>query len=237
MTERVLDRLPEFDPRSRLFPVRALIGRVSLTQRIRHKRVWTPTAVLDQGSDGACVGFGWSGELGATPVKRDVSNDSAFALYAKAQTLDPWKDMPHSGSTVLAGAKAAVEDGAISSYHWCFSVDDVIDAVVFKGPVVVGTDWYNSMFETDEKGVLPLDKSTGLAGGHCWHIYGYIPAGHSSNPLGDVDVFAWQQSWGTSWGKKGRAFIRVSDFAELLGDQGEACVATDVRPEKAKVTA
>lgn len=229
---RTFDRVPEFDERSRLYPVRALVGRPSLAARTRHKQVWTPPYILDQGSDGACVGFGWTAELGAAPRKWGVSNEGAFALYHEAQKHDPWAGTEHVGSTVLAGAKAALALDRISSYHWCFNIDDVIDAICFKGPVVVGTNWYNSMFEPTPEDSLRVEESSGLAGGHCWLVYGYIPQGHKINKFGK-DMFLMQNSWGADWAMDGRAYIAAEDLARLLAQDGEACVATDVRPRKA----
>lgn len=231
---RKLDRLVEFDDRSRLFPIRALMRPVGATIRVRRKHLWTAGTLLDQGPDGACVGFGWSAEAAATPVKAEADNAFGFNWYHEAQKRDPWKDEPHEGSTVLAGAKAGVELGILRSYHWCFSIDDVIDAICFHSPVVVGTVWLNSMFDVDDLGFIVVDQRSGEAGGHCYCLIGWVPAGHHDNPLPEKeeDVFVMRQSWGP-WGHKdsGSAYMRRSAVEFLLSSQqdGEACVATDLR--------
>jgi hypothetical protein len=231
---RRLDRLVEFDDRSRLYPVRSLMRPVGATSKVRKKRLWTPGVLLDQGQDGACVGFGWSAEAAATPVKAAVDNNFGFNWYHEAQKRDPWKDTPHEGSTVLAGAKAGVELGILRSYHWCFSIDDVIDSICFHSPVVVGTIWLNSMFDVDENGFIVVDFASGEAGGHCYCLYGWCPANHPDNPLPnkEEDVFVMRQSWG-AWGVKdsGSAYMRRSAVEHLLASEndGEACVATDIR--------
>jgi hypothetical protein len=234
--ERKLDRLVEFDDRSRLFPIRALLPPQSKTEKVRRKRLWTPGDLLDQTTTPGCVGFGWSAEYMATPVKGRATDASAFKWYHTAQTLDPWKDQPHEGSTVLAGAKAGVELGYLKSYHWCFSIDDVIDTLVLHSPVVMGTSWLGSMFETDERGFLVVDPSSGDEGGHCWVLRGFIPKGHLSNPLPakDEDVFVMRQSWGLwGWKNTGDARMRRSGVEYLLKNEGEACVATDIKLAKA----
>lgn len=223
MQRPILDRIPSFDARSRTFPIRSL---VSPTARIR-KRVWTPRSEpLDQGPDGACVGFSWSHELAATPVRREVTVASAFQLYARAREFDQamgnhWP----AGASVLAGAKACKADGFISAYYWAFGIEDVIAALVAKGPVVLGINWYDSMFSTDHNGLIPVGGN--FVGGHAILAYGYWP---QHPKIGD-DVIAVQQSWGPAYGLGGRAFFRVTDLARLLSESGEACVPRDIRPE------
>ncbi|MGG7377295.1 hypothetical protein ACQ7B2_00300, partial [Escherichia coli] len=84
---RTLDRIPAFDERSRLYPIRALIPR----QVTRTKRIWgVPPDVLDQQAEGACVGFGWAAELAAAPVMANelpgaptINNPYARDLYQR----------------------------------------------------------------------------------------------------------------------------------------------------------
>jgi hypothetical protein len=59
-----LDRLPQFDERSRGYPIRALVTE----QAPLRSRGWACPTWLDQGQEGACVGFSWSHELCAYPV-------------------------------------------------------------------------------------------------------------------------------------------------------------------------
>jgi aminopeptidase C len=39
-----------------------------------------------------------------------------------------------------------------------------------------------------------------------------------------------KNSWGREWGRRGAFSMRISDFDTLLQAQGEACIATEVRP-------
>lgn len=227
MQRPVLDRIPSFDARSRSFPVRALIG----TALKRRKRVWTPRREpLDQGPDGACVGFSWSHELACTPVKRPVDYDTAMHLYERAREFD--RAAGHNwpaGASILAGAKAAKAEGLISTYYWAFGIEDVIDALVQRGPVVLGVNWYDGMFSTDRNGLISVTGS--FAGGHAILAHGYWP----QHPQIGEDVIVVQQSWGPGFGLGGRAFFRVTDLARLLGESGEACVPRDIRPEPVTV--
>jgi hypothetical protein len=217
-----LGRHVHFDERSRGFPVRSV-----LPLRVPHtKRIWgLPNYYpLDQGSEGACVGFGFAGELAADPVVIHADNSFARDLYRRAQAEDrlmgnDWSE----GASVLAGARACKRAGHISSYRWAFGVNDVIDTLCHVGPVVVGVPWYESMYDTSVDGLV--DVSGDVVGGHCILLTGYWPA----HP-GFGDVVLWENSWGPGYGVNGRGFIRVADLARLLAEDGEAVVAVDTLP-------
>jgi hypothetical protein len=70
--DRTLDRLVEFDERSRNFS--AAVGLETYPFR---SYTWACDPVLDQGREGACVGFAWAHELSARP--KVIERDNAFA--------------------------------------------------------------------------------------------------------------------------------------------------------------
>jgi hypothetical protein len=189
----------------------------------RVQKLWiAPRWRLDQGPDGACVGFGWTNEALTRPVSLPLKpntlaagNDYAFGVYHRAQALDEYRDTPpEEGSSVNGGALAMRERKLIQAWAWASSVDDVIDALIVTGPVVVGTDWLAGMFDPGERGILNV--SGRVAGGHCYCLTGFHPSYHGAPSV------RMRQSWGASWGLKGAAWIRVADLAHLLADGGEA---------------
>lgn len=224
-TPRTLDWQPNHDPRSRDYPIREEIGTV-----VRKERHWKVGPILDQGREGACVGFAWAAEAFADPIPVDLSrmkahtpappNEYALFLYGMAQYLDQWPGQGYSGTSVLAGAKASQNLGTLRRYHWAFGVEDVIDAVVATGPVVIGIPWYSGMYSAP--GGL-LRPSGSLVGGHALLVVGYIP--ESDRADGKATLLL-QNSWGTDWGITGLAEITIGDLAKLLADNGEACVPT-----------
>jgi hypothetical protein len=237
MTERRFDWRSQPDRRNANFPIRALVG----DYVTRKTRTWAgPYVRLDQGAEGACVGFGWTTELMSTPVRLrppgydkvrsgrlEVANDWARGLYHEAQTLDEWPGEGYEGTSVLAGAKAASGRGLISEYRWAFNVDDVIDTLITKGPVVLGVPWFDGMYYTDPDG--RVDVSGPLVGGHCLTATGYY-----TRYKGTSDVIRWRNSWGTEYGVNGDGFIAAADLQTLLDGTfqtgpGEACVAVDKR--------
>lgn len=221
---RIFNWKPTFDERSRDFPIRAAIGE----RPKRRTKQWRTGEIIDQGREGACVGFGWTAEALSTPVavdlsrvKADVPRDAtAFAhhIYQRAKELDPWEGTNYEGTSVLAGAKALQEIGLIKEYRWCFGIEDVIDAVLTKGPVVLGIHWYESMYDAPE-GILSVSGK--IVGGHCITAVGYKLAKDS---VTGEDTVILQNSWGSDWGINGIAEIRVSALDALLKNSGEACV-------------
>lgn len=218
----VLDRQPFFDPRSKDHSIRSLL---SARTAGRRKRLWTPGPVIDQGSEGHCVGFGWSLELSSSPVRIPLVTDAfAHAMFYKAQAVDRRESRYYEdGATVLAGAKAVLESGFMDSYRWAFTIDDLIDGIVNEGPCVTGIDWYDGMYGTRPSGMVEVSGS--LVGGHCITFVGYHP-GMRIRGEGWTkrhEVLIWQNSWGTGYGKRGIGYVKVEDVQNRLMPNGEFC--------------
>jgi C1A family cysteine protease len=104
----------------------------------------------------------------------------------------------------------------VSGYRWAVSVDGILNHVLTTGPVVMGTDWYYGMLDTDRKGFVEPTGSS--VGGHAWLIVG---ANRSKG-------FQAHNSWGSSWGTaKGRFWITFQHMEPLLDNWGEAAVAVE----------
>lgn len=215
-----LDRVPFLAPQNREFAVRPL-----LTARApRYNRVWSYPGILplDQGEEGACVGFGWCAELAVAPIMYRVNNAYARQFYSAARNEDrvmgnQWPE----GASVLAGAKVAKRAGMISEYRWAFGLDDVLDTLVQRGPVVLGLNWYEGMYATDANGVVSVSGEH--VGGHCITAIGYL----KDHPYAGECV-VWLNSWGPTYGIGGVGYVPIAAMRRLLAESGEACIATDV---------
>jgi len=233
-----LDRIPEFDEQSRKFNVADRLGTVVALKG----KTWSINVWLDQGQDGACVGFSRSYDLNAYPRRETadggipVNNESAFAVYKQAQKLDEWPGEDYEGTSVLAGCKAAQKLGYVGSYHWAFNIDDMCRAISAIGPVVVGTNWFNSMFDPEPgTNLLNIDPSSGVAGGHAWCIHrisvtkdgqrGWLGKGAKLHD--GVPLLGMRQSWGRSWGKDGSAFLWADDFERGLMKGSDMSIVTE----------
>jgi hypothetical protein len=228
---RPLNWKPQHDERSRAYGI-ADVADVAPADAERIPMMWTEGPVLDQGTEGACVGFGWTGALLAEPYAPSpqpvaaAGNLAALSYYNRAKVIDEFPGEDYSGTSVLAGAKVLAEDGKISEYRWCFSLDEVRYAVMTHGPVVLGIPWYESMYYTDAYGRVTI--SGPKVGGHCILLTGY----HPLTSVGDTsaEYFRWRNSWGQTYGQDGSAWIKADDLAMLLSQDGEACVPTKIGP-------
>ena len=212
-----LGRVIQFDERSRAFPISTAVE-----GKKYRSYTWRCLEWLDQGPDGACVGFMLGHEAIARPAEmKGVEYTTARDLYWEAQKIDPWNggaypgaDEFYEGTSVLAGIKAAQRRGWFEEYRWAFSLSDLILGVGHNGPAIMGVTWFEDMFTPDSKGFV---KPTGpVAGGHailCRAVN--VKKGY----------FTIRNSWGINWGKKGDFYITFADMKDLLAAQGEAAFA------------
>ena len=227
-----LGRCVQFDDRSRDWPVRAVMG-PSADPRTRMWYLPSDAWVFDQGQQGSCVGMGVTNELRYTPrVVNGVNERFAVEqIYWAAQRIDPWDGgsypgaaPTYEGTSVLAGVKAAADLGYYREYRWAFSEEDLALTVSHIGPAVLGLPWHEGMFHPD--GGWYLRPVGAVAGGHCVLACGLNLAG---------GFYTVMNSWGSSWGNRGRARILRTDMARLLANQGEAVVITKrAKPNRAR---
>lgn len=206
-----LGRLIEFDERSRQFPIRELIRKVAQPRSY----TWSCSVTLDQGTEGTCVGHAFAHEAIARPAKvKNVNSAVAIAVYKRAQQLDDYPGENYSGTSILAGAKACVEREWYASYRWAFGLDDVILALGYKGPVVLGVNWYDEgMGRPDRNGMI--------------RVTGKIDGGHAILATGvhiKRKLIRLHNSWGPGYGINGDCFISFADLDRLLHEEGEACI-------------
>lgn len=217
-------RVPHFDPQSLRYPIRTM-----LPEKPLRSYTWNVPINLDQGTEGACVGFTFTHELAARPVPiPGLTDGHARQHYFEAQRIDPWEGGAYpganpfyEGTAVLAGAKVMQARGFYSGYRWAFGEEDVARTLGYLGPVVIGVNWYDGMFRPDADGFLNITGR--VAGGHAILV-------HAVNVKADL-YWLWN-SWGPRWGLGGRAKIRRPDLARLLREDGEACVPQRVKTRR-----
>ena len=169
---------------------------------------------------GNCTGNAISGLLITEPNNKDgvaddikVTEKLARDIYSKATVLDDIHgDWPptDTGSTGLDALRAAKSLGLIAGYKHCTNGQEALQVLSHVGPIAIGTDWLAGMD-------TPKGKNKVLA------ITGKNEGGHEYEVLG-IDVENnWVEminSWGSSWGLKGRARIMIPDFLALIDKLG-----------------
>lgn len=177
---------------------------------------WALNVQLDQGQTNHCVGFGWAGWGDAAPVVDAFQNADANAIYYECKVID---GQPHgeNGSSVRSGALAMRARGRLAAFAFATTTAEIDDWIDNHGPVVMGTNWTNDMFNPDANGFIK--PTGGVAGGHCYLMLDRLPA---------EDGYLFQNSWGSNWGLNGRFKIKTADLASLLAAQGEACCTAEL---------
>jgi hypothetical protein len=191
-------------------------------ERTSGKQMWANPLQLNQGSEGACVGFGNCGVANAAPLVHEYGNDYGFRLYEMAKQRDARPGTNYAGTTLQAGAKAMVSEGHFKTYAFTRSVETLALFLLNKGPATIGVDWHLGMDRVDSKGFIHPTGS--VRGGHCvvvdgvtWNVEGVEP-----------NRLRIRNSWGSAWGFNGRARISGADLQALFNRGGQACVAVEV---------
>jgi hypothetical protein len=219
-----LGRIPAIDERDRRFRMAA--PRTDVT-----RRYWiSPGAAWDQGNTSQCVSYASNRWLVTYPVVNKMPM-SWSAFYTECQRNDEWpgEEPDYEGTSVRAAFKVLKARGHVTSYGWADEAEMVIRQVLAVGPVVMGTDWTNSMFDPDAEGYI-WPKAP-IVGGHAWLILGVNR--NRLNPDGTKGAVRMLNSWGELWGQKGRAWLTFDALQSLIKGlsrwPGEACTATEIK--------
>ena len=164
----------------------------ALPKKVLHHSANQPW--LNQGSEGACVGFGITNVLNANPQPGVLGNLFARDFYRRITQTDSftgdWRS-GQSGTSIRDGAKQAIREGLFSSYAFTASVDVLLRWLAEKGPFYVGIPWYRSM-DTIVSGYARINKDSGIRGWHCVAVDGYDLS--LNDPYMDHVIFP--NSWG-----------------------------------------
>ena len=216
------------DDRDVLYSMRlALPPPVRLPEYRYWPNVWGP---LDQGATSTCVPHALKHWMLPAPVVQTRPDRQPFPydVYRDLVLIDEWPDndggaLPgqslNFGTSVRAAFKWAQHAGYVSEYRWAQNMADLSEWLLTKGPVVIGCGWFEDMMAPNVNGFI--DPTGTFKGGHAACI-----VGHNAR-RGDYTIL---NSWGSSWGRNGRARISGSDLERLIFEQGgEAVAGLEVR--------
>ncbi|MCC6278459.1 MAG: hypothetical protein IT289_11150 [Oligoflexia bacterium] len=189
----------------------------------------------DQGSEGACVGFGSSWMMS---ILNRRYYDARW-LWNMAKEVDIWPDTnpgDQNGTTVMAAMdilrglghvrvvgqrryRPNKKEGILEN-RWAENVDQIRTAISKGTPVTIGVKWYNNM---DSPELISGDywiAKNGLGRhernrGHCVCIIG------ASDERQAVKII---NSWGTNYPQ---SWLPYRYLQRLLNEDGEAAIVTD----------
>lgn len=216
-----LGRHVNHDPQSLRYLVAPPTARAT-PKSVKHAR---RVPVFNQGNLGSCTVNTLLGALGTAPyydtlpadLKRqlaspNVQTEMVQPIYREVTRRDPFTgawEPDDTGSDGLTNAKVAKDRGWISGYQHATSLAACHEAIQ-RGPIMVGTMWFNGMFYPDSRGVVTL-TGAGVGG----HQY----VGDEYDLTNDLWWFT--NSWSESWGQRGRFAMSSATFQNLLNQQGD----------------
>lgn len=200
----------------------------------------------DQGSEGACVGFGSSmmmsimnesqARLAKLPPYVHLYN--ARWLWNEAKKIDEWDDTnpgDNEGTSVRAAMdvlrtlghvrvvrkldKPADISQGIKENRWATKIDEMRAAIAEGKPVSIGVYWYANFDNPKPKGkeFIIGEGDLGLIrGGHCVCVYG------ASDKR---QAFKIKNSWGKDYPL---VWMPYETMERLLREDGEATLITDI---------
>lgn len=227
--DRVFDALPDVpDYRDRWYePTLAPL-----------KHAMTPPEdihVLDQGTEGACTGFGLAAVVNFLHQRQGRPVQvSPKMLYEMAKRHDEWRGEAYEGSSCRGAIKGWYHMGVCTEALWpsnakhsdltiaCAkdarahtigayyrirkNIVDMHAALNETGAIYVSAN-VHSGWDSPQKGRIAYDPKKKKAGGHAFAILGY-----------QDDGFLVQNSWGHDWGDRGIALWTYEDWIDNVTD-------------------
>ena len=191
-----------------------------------------PYVKLDQGFEGACVGFSIANDLLGSPVrvrppgydaaksKLTVANQFAQKLYEAARRMDEWAGENYDGTSVRAGMKAARAAGYIGEFRWILTASELQRTLDQEGPVIIGVNWYENQYDLTPGPDFTVRSGGALVGGHALCVNGRYRSRRGRRQ------YRTRQSWGGDYGAGGDVWWDADHLEHLIfEDDGEAAIA------------
>jgi hypothetical protein len=208
--------------------------------------------ILNQGSEGACTGFGLAAVANFLLRRRVVESDprlvSPRMLYEMAKRYDEWPGEEYSGSSARGAMKGWHKHGVCREERWPYMTrqnpstltrDRALDAAerplgaYFRVNHQNLTAMHSALAEV---GILYASASVHDGWGQIDKNDGVIPrretirGGHAFALVGYDDRGFWlQNSWSAKWGKDGFALITYEDWLANATDVWVARLGAPVR--------
>ena len=213
MNKNSLGRIPSpYDARDFMLSDYIPLGAV---QAVTSKAWVFNHAPLDQGETPHCVGFSMADWGICEPVIDPYGNPDGDRFYYLCKAVDG-EPKAEDGSTVRSAAKVLQQLGKIKAYAFAANMTEIKYWLLNRGPVIMGTVWTNDMFTPDSSN--HIHPTGAVAGGHAYLVNEWTAGG----------FLGIQNSWGTAWGRNGKAYISAKDFTKLFRHGGECLAAVEL---------
>lgn len=234
-----LGRLRSTDPRNMQHPMARHLAAPGAPLPVRKTWTFKGNVVLDQGASGTCTGHAGVHFIHCAPLSHKAFLDP-YKLYREAVLLDEYSNndgdatlQPDSalqgGSSGTGIAKALAKRDLIQAeYVWGSTSREAIEWVLTRGPVMMGSNWYESMFNPTLEGFVKITPGTTLAGGHEYVIRGV----DQRRAIAEL-VNSWGSRWNAGPGKKTRPGFFLMDFEtleRLFNEDGDAVSCLEKKP-------
>lgn len=212
---------------SRDFSLTPHIEAIAVPQ-VGGRKAWTNRPRLDQKSEGACVGFGWTGFLNAAPRMHKFDSPYAFDLYHEITENDEWAGSwktGQEGTSIRSGAKQVQTRGFIKNYAFTSSIQEMVTWLLNKGSLVIGVPWFTGQDEPSAGNGYRAEATGQLRGYHCVVVDRVV-----WGVEGEANRVGFANSWGAEYGDQGRAWFAERDLETLFSDpDSTACTAIEQR--------
>ena len=261
--KRTKRKIPKLDARPDMLDFRdkmyeATLVEVPVRIDLRAYQKWK-VPILDQGTEGACTGFGLATVanylLRARKVVPDLVPVSPRMLYETAKRYDEWPGEVYEGSSARGAMKGWYKHGVCAERVWPYDarkgdrhLTDQRTADASRRPLgayyrVNHKDVVAMHSALAEVGVLSA-TATVHAGWDAVDEQGVIPpegrilGGHAFAIVAYDERGFWiQNSWGKDWGARGFALIRYDDWLAHGTDVWVARLGAPVTLTTARATA
>lgn len=190
--------------------------------------------ILDQGSEGACTGFGLAAVANYLLVTRRVVSDtrpvSPCMLYAMARRYDEWPGENYSGSSARGAMKGWHKHGVCGAPAWPYTKENLNGVLDDRRAQDAQLRPLGAYFRVNSKDIVAIHAAIAEVGivyatadvHKGWDRVGpdgivtqsdEIDGGHAFAIVAyDRKGFWIQNSWGPDWGKDGFCHISYDDW-------------------------
>ncbi len=147
---------------------------------------------------------GSTGPASGVPASGVPSSEKADAIMALIAWIEGWR-RPQAGPSAPPAPVHVGERIKIAAYARLRTLTEVKQTIAAYGDAWIGSPWSKAWFTPGPDGVLPAPDQS--AGGHAYKFVGYDDS---------KSAFLMQNSWGSSWGLLGHAWMPYQYV--LLGD-------------------